>query len=91
MAGLLPGEVLDLNRLEIFKKRLGSTGYFNGNAGNPSKPIDVKVVNRRPGTSPTARGRSPTSAATCRIRGCRAPAPRSPGCRRPTPPRSSST
>jgi outer membrane protein insertion porin family len=51
MAGLLPGELLDLNRLDLFKRRLGNTGYF---VSNPAmgKPIDIQIVNRRGGDQP---------------------------------------
>lgn len=58
MAGLLPGEVLDLNRLEIFKKRLGATRLFPGAAGAApgTEPIRFDVVNRRPGDKPYGEG-----------------------------------
>ncbi len=56
MAGLLPGEVLDLNRVEIFKKRLAGTGYFVGSnpqgPGQLGKPMEVLVINKRPGDKP---------------------------------------
>ena len=56
MAGLLPGEVLDRNRIDIFKRRLGSTGYFGGTpgpAGAPgSKGIDIQIINERAGDKP---------------------------------------
>ena len=51
MAGLLPGEPLDLTRLEIFKKRLGGTGVFNMSQ-DQGKPIDIKMTNRRPHDKP---------------------------------------
>ena len=51
MAGLLPGELLDLNRMETFKKRLGATGYFVGNP-QMGKAIDVQVINERSGDKP---------------------------------------
>lgn len=51
MAGLLPGEVLDPNRIEIFKKRLGSTGYFVSNP-QMGKATEVQIINRRPGDKP---------------------------------------
>ncbi len=51
MAGLLPGEVLDLNRIDIFKRRLAGTGYFQSNP-QMGKPIEVQVVNERPGDKP---------------------------------------
>jgi outer membrane protein insertion porin family len=55
MAGLLPGETLDQNRVEIFKKRLSGTGYFatgqsqSKNSGG-GKPIDIQIIPR--GTNP---------------------------------------
>ncbi|APW59123.1 Outer membrane protein assembly factor BamA [Paludisphaera borealis] len=51
MAGLLPGEVLDKNRIETFQKRLYGTGYFQTNP-ELGKPIEVKIVNERPGDKP---------------------------------------
>jgi outer membrane protein insertion porin family len=55
MAGLLPGETLDRNRVEIFKRRLAGTGYFgNGQAQAPgasaSKAMDIQIIPR--GTNP---------------------------------------
>ena len=32
-AGLLPGEILDKNRIAIFQKRLASLGYFQNDPG----------------------------------------------------------
>ena len=61
MAGLLPGEPLNLNRIEIFKQRLANPQYFVMPARIRGKPIDVKVINRRPGDKPYGDGRSPTS------------------------------
>ena len=60
MAGLLPGEVLDKNRIDLFKRRLGSTGYFGGAPGQQqaapgakgSKGIDIQIINRRSGDKP---------------------------------------
>ncbi|WP_435006991.1 POTRA domain-containing protein [Tundrisphaera lichenicola] len=51
MAGVLPGEVLDLNRIDKFKMRLGNTGYFVKDPAQ-GKPIDVQIVNKRPGDKP---------------------------------------
>ena len=53
-AGLLPGEVLDMNRIDIYKKRLGALEYFQNNpqGQNGGKQIDVKIVNRRPKDKP---------------------------------------
>ena len=45
----------DLNRIDIYKRRLGNTGYFGG-AGQQQpgqgNPIEVKIINKRPGTQP---------------------------------------
>lgn len=51
MAGLVPGEPLNLTRVENYKKRLGNLRYF---VVDPSmgKPIDIQLVNRRPHTQP---------------------------------------
>ncbi|MDR3637668.1 MAG: POTRA domain-containing protein [Isosphaeraceae bacterium] len=46
MAGLMPGELLDKNRIDIFKKRLGATGYFI-NAPDQNKVIKVEVGQAR--------------------------------------------
>ena len=51
MAGLLPGEALDLNRIETVKKRLGNLRYFV-TAPDQGKPIEIKIVNRRPPDQP---------------------------------------
>jgi outer membrane protein insertion porin family len=51
MAGLLPGEVLDKNRLEIFQKRIQGLQYFQMNP-EMGKPIEIKIVNRRPKDKP---------------------------------------
>ena len=51
MAGLLPGEILDLNRVETFKQRAASTGYFVMDP-QQGKPMEVKVVNRRKSDKP---------------------------------------
>ena len=59
MAGLLPGEVLDLNRLETFRKRLDGLQYFNAPPEQGGKPIEIKVVNRRPHDKPYGDGAAP--------------------------------
>ena len=51
MAGLLPGEILDQNRIDIFQKRLQSLGYFH-NSPDMGKPLEIKVVNKRPKDKP---------------------------------------
>ena len=50
-AGLLPGEVLNLNRIEAYKNRLSTLGYFV-NAPDQGKQIEIKIVDRRPGDKP---------------------------------------
>jgi len=51
MAGVLPGELLDANRLEIVRQRLGNTQFFNMSPES-GKPLDMKIVNRRPHDQP---------------------------------------
>ena len=46
MAGVLPGELLDANRLDTAKKRLGNLQFFQ-NAPDQGKSIDIRIVNRR--------------------------------------------
>lgn len=52
-AGLVPGEVLDKNRMEMAQKRLANLGYFNTNP-EMGKTIDIKIANERPGDKPYA-------------------------------------
>ena len=51
VAGLLPGEVLDKNRIEIFRRRLMGLGYFM-NDPNQGKQIKIEIVDRRPKDKP---------------------------------------
>lgn len=51
MAGLVPGEPLNVKRLELYKKRLENLRYFVSDP-QMGKPIDVKLVNRRPPDQP---------------------------------------
>jgi outer membrane protein insertion porin family len=51
MAGLLPGEVLDKNRIEIFRRRLMGLGYFM-NDPNQGKQIKIEIAERRPKDKP---------------------------------------
>ena len=60
MAGILPGEVLDLNRIETFRKRLDSLQYFNTPNQQGAKPIEIKVINRRPHNKPYGDGLPPS-------------------------------
>jgi outer membrane protein insertion porin family len=50
-AGLLPGEVLDKNRIEIFRRRLMALGYFQNNP-QQGKLIDIKITDERPKDQP---------------------------------------
>ncbi|WP_337176940.1 POTRA domain-containing protein [Paludisphaera sp.] len=50
-AGLLPGEVLDQNRLALAQKRLANLGYFNTNP-EMGRLIEAKIVNERPHDKP---------------------------------------
>ncbi len=51
MAGLVPGEPIDLERLEKFKQRLGNLKYF---AASPDQghPIEVRIINQRSADQP---------------------------------------
>ena len=51
MAGLLPGEVLDKNRIELFRRRLMSLGYFM-NDPTQNKQIKIDIVRQRPSDQP---------------------------------------
>jgi len=51
MAGILPGEPLNRNRIDIAKQRLSGTQYFI-TSPEQGKPIDVKIVNQRPHDKP---------------------------------------
>ncbi len=53
MAGLLPGEVLDKNRIEIFRRRLTGLGYFM-NDPQQGKQIKIDVVSSSTAINPTA-------------------------------------
>ncbi len=55
MAGLVPGEPIDLQRMEKFKQRLGNLRYFASDP-NQGKPIDIKLTNRRPANQPYGDG-----------------------------------
>ncbi len=50
-AGLLPGEILDKNRIELFRRRLQNLGYFM-NDPQKGKQIDIKIVDERPWDKP---------------------------------------
>jgi outer membrane protein insertion porin family len=59
MAGLLPGEILDRNRIELFRRRLQRLGYFQV---NPQKGTGIKIdiVNQRPSDRPYGDLMAPT-------------------------------
>jgi len=50
-AGLLPGEILDQNRLALAQKRLANLGYFNTNP-EMGRMIEARIVNERPFDKP---------------------------------------
>jgi outer membrane protein insertion porin family len=55
MAGLVPGEPIDMQRIEKFKARVGNLRYFATGQGGPGaegKTIEVFPTNRRPGNDP---------------------------------------
>jgi outer membrane protein insertion porin family len=52
MAGLLPGEILDKNRIEIFRRRLMALGYFMNDPRTPGKQIKIDIVDKRPNYQP---------------------------------------
>jgi outer membrane protein insertion porin family len=51
-AGLLPGEVLDKTRIELFKRRLMMLGYFTHDPEKRDKQIRVDIKRRRPPDQP---------------------------------------
>jgi outer membrane protein insertion porin family len=51
MAGLVPGEVLNKNRMDLFQTRLRNLQYFHA-TNEMGKAIDLKIVNRRPKDKP---------------------------------------
>jgi len=53
MAGLLPGEILDLNRLDKYKQRIIGTGYVaKDTKPGVSKGLDVQIKNERGADKP---------------------------------------
>ncbi len=50
-AGLLPGEILDKNRIEIYRRRLMATGYFLNNP-QQNKQIKIEIVRKRASDRP---------------------------------------
>lgn len=51
LAGLVPGEPLNLKRVELYRKRLSNLGYFVADPGQ-GKPIDIRLINRRSADRP---------------------------------------
>ena len=82
MAGLLPGEVLDKNRIEIFRRRLMKLGYFM-NDPNQGKQIKIEIANRRPKDKPYGDLMMPLIGGSVRRRGCKTRARARISCRRP--------
>ncbi len=60
MAGLVPGEPLNMKRVKMYEQRLKNLRYFTGAdpKGGGKKPIEIKLVNRRPHDQPY--GQTPT-------------------------------
>ncbi len=54
MAGLLPGEVLDMTRLEKYQQRVIGTGYVAkpGQPGAAGKGLNIEIVHQRSGDKP---------------------------------------
>lgn len=54
MAGVVPGEPINMNRIKAYETRLQNLRYFGGqNQQAPnSKPISIQLVNRRPANLP---------------------------------------
>ena len=52
MAGLLPGEVLDKNRIEIFRRPLMWPGLFHERPEPGASRIKIEIVDRRPKDKP---------------------------------------
>ncbi len=65
MAGLLPGELLDINRIDTFKRRLGSTGYFAGNPNQPGRLRGARGPKGSTSRSSTGVRATSRSARTC--------------------------
>ena len=79
MAGLLPGEVLDNNRVELFRRRLSRLGYF---ANNPQHPIKIDIVRHRPNDQPYGDLMTPYLQDVDPRRGCKIRAQASTSCPR---------
>lgn len=52
MAGLLPGELLNTNRIDAYRSRLAGTGYFAALPDQAKQPIDIQVTNQRASDKP---------------------------------------
>jgi outer membrane protein insertion porin family len=68
MAGLLPGEVLDKTRVEIFRRRLMSLGYFQTDQSK-NKQIKIDITARRPKDQPYGEFMLPLLNETTQARG----------------------
>ncbi len=51
MAGLVPGEPINAKRIDLYRKRLENLQYFVAQP-EQGKPIEIKLVNRRPPDQP---------------------------------------
>lgn len=51
MAGLVPGEPLNLKRVELYRQRLSNLGYFVADPAQ-GKPIDIRLIGRRSADRP---------------------------------------
>ena len=74
MAGLLPGEVLDKNRIELFRRRLQRLGYFQNDPQKDTR-IKIDIVNQRPSDRPYGDLMAPYLAGRDPGAGCKTQAP----------------
>ena len=61
MAGLLPGELLNMNRIETLQEAAREPSATSSTAPDQGKPIDIKIINRRPADKPYGDVPMPTS------------------------------
>ena len=84
MAGLLPGEVLDKNRIILFERRLKQLGYFM-NDPQQGKQIKIDIVDRRPKDKPYGELLMPLLGETSQARMQDPGSSRATSCPRPEP------
>ena len=82
MAGLLPGEVLDKTRIEIFRRRLTNLQYFM-NDPKQGKQIKLEIANRREKDKPYGDLMMPVTEEVSRRRGCKTRVQARTSCRHP--------